>query len=353
MGFLRWVLTKIISYFLALIATISILYLSTYGIIQAIMIGYCEYPNVDAVKLNILGGSEGTSKPFLQQLATSSSAYSNCLSQFGFNQSFPVRFGLQLYRLVTFSFGNSYIIIWNGSHNVGTIIAGYLPNTILLFTTAALILIALGTLIGLLAAKMLGSFWDRLVPIVAMIHSSFPAWWLAMLLIAGLGYGLKILPPYGMTSVPAPTDSLLFGLGVLRHMILPILALLTVGLGGFAYVVRSLVISTMSEDFVLTAKARGFSESRVIFRHVFRTASPAIATQAILATTASLAGAFVTEIVFLWPGIGLLTYWAIQDNDLPVIIGVAFVLALVLFVGLFIGDLVYGLLDPRIKTDSE
>src|SRR5579884_581835 len=135
--------------------------------------------------------------------------------------------------------------------------------------------------------------------------------WLGFLLIAALGYGLNVLPAYGMTSVPPPKHWFFYDINVAQHMILPMLAFLIVGIGGFAYVVRSLVISTMGEDFVLTARARGIPESRVLFRHVFRTASPAITTQAILAVTASFAGALTTEIVFNWPGVGLLTYIAI------------------------------------------
>jgi len=167
-------------------------------------------------------------------------------------------------------------------------------------------------------------------------------------LIAGLAYSLVLFPTSGMMSVPAPTNPILYVDSLLDHMTLPLLAFLIVNIGGFAYVIRSLVVSTMGEDFVLTAKARGFTESRIIFRHVLRTASPAIATQSILAVTGSLAGGLTTEIVFNWPGVGLLTYNSILANDVPIILGITFVLTVVLLIGLYIGDIVYGLLDPRI-----
>jgi peptide/nickel transport system permease protein len=261
-----------------------------------------------------------------------------------------VRYALQMYQLLSFNLGYSNTIVWNGSHNVGVIIAAYLPNTILLFASATTILVALGVVIGLLAARSLGGTLDRIVPFIAMLQSSLPSWWLAIILIAFLGYGVGLFPTKGMTSVPPPTNSLLYDLDIAHHMILPIITLLIVGLGAFAYIVRNLVVSTMEEDFVITARARGMTESKIVFKHVFRTASPAIATQAILAIVGSFAGAMLVEITFIWPGIGYLTYLAINNIDIPVIEGITFVLAFVLFSGLLVGELVYGLLDPRIRS---
>jgi peptide/nickel transport system permease protein len=350
LGFGKFVITKSVSYFLVLIATVSILYLLTYKIIQNVIVASATEQG-DEFRQALLKTNTHLTPAQVDQLVHSYEQ--NYLSQFALNQPAPVKFAVQMYRLLTFNFGSSYEIVWNGSHNVNTIIAGYLPNTILLFTTATLILIALGTIIGLLAAKSAGSIWDKIVPMIAVVHSSLPSWWLGFLLIAALGYGLNVLPAYGMTSVPPPKNWFFYDINVAQHMILPMLAFLIVGIGGFAYVVRSLVISTMGEDFVLTARARGIPESRVLFRHVFRTASPAITTQAILAVTASFAGALTTEIVFNWPGVGLLTYIAIFSNDLPVILGITFVLTIILLVGLYIGELVYGLLDPRIRVGND
>ncbi len=352
MGFGRFVLTKAVSYFLVLMATVSILYLATYRVIQKVITSSAAALG-EEYKQNLLRSTHlsGLTPTQVQVLVTDFEK--SYLAQFAFSQPLPVKFSVQIFRLLTLNFGQSYVLKWNGSQSVNVIIAGYLPNTILLFTTATLILIALGTIIGLLAARSAGSGWDRVVPIIAVVHSSLPAWWLGFLLIAGLGYDLNLLPTQGLTSVPAPTGALAYALNVGEHMVLPVLSILIVGLGGFAYVVRSLVISTMGEDFVLTARARGLPESRILFRHILRTASPAITTQAILAITGSFGGALVTEIVFNWPGIGLLTYMAIFSNDLPVIIGITFVLTIILLVGLFIGELVYGLLDPRIRVGNE
>ena len=151
-------------------------------------------------------------------------------------------------------------------------------------------------------------------------------------------------------SVPPPI-SLIGRIGdFLDHLTLPLLSFFVVNVGSFGYVIRSLVVSTMSEDFVLTAKARGISDQRILFSHVLRTVSPSIATQSLIAVASSFAGGLTTEVVFRWPGLGLLTYNAILSNDLPIIIASTFVLTIILLLGLYIGEMMYGVLDPRIKA---
>ena len=348
MGYGSFLVKKTVSYFSALIVTLSIVYIGTYPEIQKVIIASSNFLT-GQYQQSLLKNSKGLSQAQIHTLVLGFKA--NYLSAFGFNQPLPIKFVLQIYNLLTFHFGTTFFIdAPNGSNQVGAVIAAYLPNTILLFTTGTILLIILGTIIGLFAARAAGSVWDRIVPFVAVVHSSLPTWWLGFLLIAGLAYSLALFPTSGMMSVPAPSNPLLYAGSLLDHMTLPLLAFLIVNIGGFAYVIRSLVVSTMGEDFVVTAKARGFTESRIIFRHVLRTASPAIATQSILAVTGSLAGGLTTEIVFNWPGVGLLTYDSILANDVPIILGITFVLTVVLLIGLYIGDIVYGLLDPRIKS---
>lgn len=349
MGYSSFVIKKVISYFLVLYATMSILYVFTYPIIQQVIVKSANF-FLAQERIQILKAHPDTSPSQLNFLLKQ--AEQTYLAAFGFNQPLPVKYVIQMKQLLTLNFGTAYFLrAPDGSANVNTIIASYLPNTIILFTTATIIVVAVGTLIGLLAARYVGSFWDRLIPTIAVLHSSLPSWWIGFLLIAGLAYGLRAFPPGGITSVPPPKTAIGYFLSVGDHMVLPILAIFIVGVGGFAYVVRSLVISTMGEDFVTSLRARGIPERKVLFKHVLRTTSPSIATQVILAVASSLAGSLTLEVVFLWPGVGLLTYNAILSNDVPVIMGVTYVLTIVLLIGLLLGELVYGLLDPRIKVE--
>jgi peptide/nickel transport system permease protein len=348
LGYPSFLAKKTLSYFAALIATVSIVYIGTYPEIQKVIISSSNFL-AGQYEQSLLKSGKGLTATQIHTLVAGFK--SNYLSAFGFSQPLPVKYALQLYNLLSFHFGTTFFIdAPNGSNQVSSVISAYLPNTILLFTTGTLLLIVLGTIIGLFAARAAGSIWDRIVPFVAVIHSSLPTWWLGFLLIAGLAYSVALFPTSGMMAIPTPTNPLAYVGSLMYHMTLPLIAFLIVNIGGFAYVIRSLVVSTLGEDFVLTAKARGFNESRIVFRHVLRTASPAIATQSILAVAGSFGGVLTVEIVFNWPGVGLLTYNSILANDVPIILGVTFVLTLILLAGLYIGDIVYGLLDPRIKS---
>lgn len=346
MGYGIFVLKKGISYFLVLIATLTILYVFTFPILQEVIAKSINF-EVAQFTQELLKHSHNLNST---QLQLSIQKYKESLiSAYGLNQPIIDKYFIQMYNLLRFNFGDAYFLqAPSGSRQVSAIIAYYLPNTILLFTTATIIFIIVGTIIGLLSAK--SRFWEKVIAIIAVIHSSIPTWWLGFVLIAALAYSIKIFPPGGMTSVPPPKNPFDYGISVLYHMALPLITIFIVNVGGFAYIVRSLVASIMKEDFIITAKARGLPDSRILYRHVLRSASPSIATQAILALAGSLGGSLTTEVVFQWPGVGLLTYVAITLDDLPIILGITYVLTIVLLLGLFLGELVYGILDPRIKV---
>ncbi len=346
MGYISFVVKRAIIYFSVLMATLTILYIFTFPILQEVIEKSINYELAQYVHA-LLTHSTHVNITYIDEKEQEFKQY--LIAAYGLNQPIIVRYFVQMYDLLTFNFGYAYFMQSpSGSKSVSAIIAYYLPNTILLFTTATIIYIIVGTIIGLLSAR--SRFWEKAIAVIAVVHSSIPTWWLGFILIAALAYGIKLFPPGGMTSVPPPKNPFDYGMDVLYHMALPLITIFIVNVGGFAYIVRSLVVATMKEDFVITARARGLPDSRVLYRHVLRTASPSIATQAILALAASLSGSLTTEVVFEWPGVGYLTYVAIILNDIPVILGVTYVLTIVLLVGLFIGELVYGLLDPRIKV---
>lgn len=349
MGYVSFLVKKTIIYFTVLFATMTILYIFTFPVLQEVILKSINFQVAQFTQV-LLRHETNVNVTLLNEKIQQYKEY--LIASYGLNQPIIVRYFIQMYDLLTFHFGDAYFIqAPSGSREVSAIIAYYLPNTILLFTTSTIIYIIVGTLIGLLSAK--SRFWEKVIGVIAVVHSSIPTWWLGFILIAALAYGVKLFPPGGMTSVPPPKNPIDYGLSVMYHMALPFLSIFIVNVGGFAYIVRSLVTTTMKEDFVMTARARGLPESRVLYKHVLRTASPSIATQAILALAASMAGGLTTEVVFEWPGVGYLTYVSIMQDDLPVILGVTYVLTIVLLVGLFLGELVYGLLDPRIKVGEE
>jgi len=349
LGFGKYILKKVLIYFSVLFASMTILYVFTFPILQEVINKSIDYQVlkfkdhlIEANRNNILNAT---------QIQILSEKYKEALiSAYGVNQPTIDKYFIQMYNLLHFNFGYAYYLqAPSGSKEVSAIIAYYLPNTVLLFTTGTIIFIIVGTIIGLLSAK--SKIWEKIIAIIAVVHSSLPGWWVAFILVAALAYSMRIFPTGGMVSIPPPKNPFDYGISVLYHMALPLISMFIVSIGGFSYIVRSLVASTLKEDFVTTAKARGLPDSRILYKHVLRTASPSIATQAILAITGSFGGSLLIEIIFEWPGVGWLTYQAITQNDLPVILGVTYVLTIVLLVGLFLGELAYGLLDPRIRSE--
>ena len=349
MTFRRFVITKTISYAIALVATVSILYVGIYPSLQHVITNQATL-ETQLFMQSLLKNAHGSlSQAQIQSQGAIFKA--SFLSQFGFSQPLPVKFALQLFHLFTFQFGTSYFnLAPNGSNLVSNIIVAYLPNTILLFTSGTILVVLVGSIVGLLAARSAGGKLDRSIPFIAVFHSSLPTWWVGFLFIAYFAYAVNLFPSGGIISVPPP-QGMIPQLGdFLYHLTLPLMAFFVVNVGGFAYVIRSLVVSTMGEDFVLTAKARGIPDNRILFRHVLRTVSPSIATQSVLAVAGSFGGAITVEVVFRWPGLGFLTYIAILSNDLPIIIATTFVLTIILLLGLYLGELMYGVLDPRIRS---
>jgi len=345
----RFLIVKTISYAVALVATVSILYVGIYPSLQRVIQNQANAAGQQFMQ-SLLKTSHGSLTQAEVQAETALYKAS-FLRQFAFNQPLPVKYVTQLERMFTFHFGTSYFTLApNGSNLVSNIIAAYLPNTILLFTTGTILVVVAGSLIGLQAARSAGGKLDRSIPFIAVFHSSLPTWWVGFLFIAFFAYTLKLFPSGGIISVPPPSGVIPHFGDFLYHLALPLLAFFVVNVGGFAYVIRSLVVSTMGEDFVLTAKARGISDNRILFRHVLRTVSPSIATQAVLAVAGSFGGAITVEVVFRWPGLGLLTYESILSNDLPIIMATTFVLTVILLLGLYLGELMYGVLDPRIRS---
>lgn len=345
----RFVLAKTISYAVALLATVSILYVGIYPSLQHVIQNQATVQTQQFMQSLAKSAHGALSQAEIQREAAAYKA--NFLSAFGFNQPLPLKFAIQMEHLFTFQFGTSYFTLApNGSNLVSSVIAAYLPNTILLFTTGTILVVLVGSVIGLVAARAAGGKLDRSIPFIAVFHSSLPTWWVGFIFIAYFAYTVNLFPSGGIISVPPPSGVLpRFG-DFLAHLALPLAAFFVVNVGGFAYVIRSLVVTTMSEDFVLTARARGLTDNRILFSHVLRTVSPSIATQAVLAVAGSFGGAITVEVVFRWPGLGLLTFDSILSNDLPVIIATTFVLTIVLLLGLYIGELLYGVLDPRIKS---
>ncbi|MGM0641110.1 MAG: ABC transporter permease [Thermotogota bacterium] len=254
---------------------------------------------------------------------------------------------------VTFNFGKSTSLKSSqGSREVKDIIFETIPRTLILFTTAILIDIFLGIIIGMKKAQKPGSFMDKSTSVVTMIVYGMPSWWLGMIMIMFFSYTLNIFPSGGMSSVPTPTG-FAYILDFLHHLALPVIVLVGIGFWARAFLTRNIVLGTLQEDYIMAARARGIKERSVIFGHGLRTAAPPLVTMSLLAILTSVGGNLVFEGIFNWPGMGNLYWNAVRQNDVPVLLGNLSITTGLYISGLVVLDIVYGLLDPRIKVGGK
>ena len=262
----------------------------------------------------------------------------------------PQRMGFAMYKLLILDFGHAtFLTSDSGSSNVSDILLEKIPRTVLLFTTATIIISIIGILLGALSGSKVGSVTDRITSMFAVISSSFPVWWVGMLMIFLFAFTYQIFPARA-TPTLLPTDPGYIG-ALLYHMTLPLITIVLIGFGSWAYLVRNFMVGTMQEDFITAKKTIGIDKKKIIYKHALKNAAPPIITILALSLSGSLGGAIITEAVFDWPGMGRLYFEAITVMDLPVIIGATYVLTVLFLISIFVADLLYGYFDPRVKTE--
>ena len=222
-----------------------------------------------------------------------------------------------------------------------------LKNTVPMVTVGTLAAIVVGVASGVLSAWRRGSPPDHVSTNVAIFFYAFPTQWLGlMLLILFAG----VLPAGGMSNPflfgPEPFWQHLGDVGT--HMILPAATLMLTAYGSYTLVVRSSMLETMGEDYVLTARAKGLPDRRIVWRHAVRNALLPLVTLVALELGYIVGGAVLIEVIFSWPGIGQAMYTAIGQRDYPMLQGGFLILTVSVIVLNFFADLLYFRLDPRI-----
>jgi len=236
----------------------------------------------------------------------------------------------------------------SGSRQVRLILLERLPPTLVLFATENFILFFLSVFLALALSRKYGSVFDRLV-VALTPTSSAPGWFYGIFLILIFAGILGLLPFGGMVKAPPPTDKLEYAMSLLRHMILPLSALLISSIFLTVYNWRTFFLIYSSEDYVEMAQAKGLSEREIERRYVLRPTLPTIITSFALSLIALWTGAIILETVFNWPGIGRQIYRAIGLYDTPVIVGSTVIYAYLLAITLFLLDIIYALVDPRVR----
>ncbi len=237
----------------------------------------------------------------------------------------------------------------SGSRLVSLIILERLPATLLLMATSNLILFFAAIFIALSLSRRYGSFIDKMV-VGLSPTSSAPPWFYGIFMILIFAAFLKWLPFGGMIDSPPPAAGLPYALSVLKHMILPVSALIISALFISIYNWRTFFLIYSSEDYVDMAKAKGLTDRDIERRYILRPTLPTIITSFGLLLIGIWTGAIITETVFQWPGIGRATFRAIGLYDTPVIVGLTIIYAYMLAITVFLLDFIYALVDPRVKV---
>jgi peptide/nickel transport system permease protein len=265
------------------------------------------------------------------------------------DEPFVVRSFDYLYQAIRLDLGRAeYMNSDSGSRRVYDIIAERLPATLLLFGTANLLVFFVSIYFALRLARNYGSFADRLVIALAPT-SAAPAWFFGIFMILLFAFAVPLLPPGGMVDVPPPEGPLAYGLSVLRHMILPLAAMFFSSIFISIYSWRTFFLIYSSEDYVEMARAKGLPSRLVEQRYILRPTLSPIITSFALMLIGLWSGAIILERIFNWPGLGTLLFQAIGLNDTPVVLGSVVIFAYLLAVTVFLLDILYAFLDPRVR----
>jgi peptide/nickel transport system permease protein len=262
------------------------------------------------------------------------------IAQRGFNKPVWIQLWWQFYNYAHLNFGNSF----HYNEPVRTLIAQKLPNT--------LALVGISTILALIVAVPLGVFQtvrrnkpsDYVLSSLAFIFYAMPPFVLGPLLILFLAVDIHIFNP-----VIDPSQSVWSIITNLKEFTLPVVSLAAVTVASFSRYMRSSMMDALAEDYVRTAKAKGAGRGRVLFRHAFRNALIPIITLIGLSLPAIAGGAVITETVFNYPGMGLATFIGASSFDVNVVISTTVVATVLTVAGSLIADLLYAVVDPRIR----
>ena len=249
----------------------------------------------------------------------------------GFNDPLPVQYGRFLAGALRGDFGESL----RYKQDALGLVLERLPATLLLAGASLLLTVGVALPLGVLSAVRRNSLLDHVGTVATVLGQATPGFWLGLMLIFVFSVKLRWLPTGGT--------------GSLAHLAMPAVVLAAFFAARIARLTRSAVLDALGEDYVLTARAKGLGEGRVVGKHTLRNSAIPIVTLAGLEAGQLLGGAVITETIFAWPGLGRLTVQALLNRDFPVVLAAVFLVSVMYTLINLLVDLLYGWLDPRVR----
>jgi peptide/nickel transport system permease protein len=295
-----------------------------------------------------------------QQAINDPSAVAAFRSHYGLDKPLPEQYGLYLWHLVHGDLGQS-----EQNHDaVRHDLAQFIPATAELAIFSMIIATVVGISLGLIAALRRNKLTDQILRVVSLGGISMPTFWLGLIAFYIFFFRLNWLPGTGRLdpiTIPPPShtgfytiDALIDGqwstfTDAFRHLVLPGLVLAAYNIGLLTRYTRSAVLEVINDDYVRAARSKGMPARVVLLRHILRAAMPSIITVIGLSFANVMTGTVLVEKIFAWPGIGLYAYNSASTLDLPAIMGVSLFVAVVYITINFIVDVLYGVIDPRLR----
>ncbi|MDP2803046.1 MAG: ABC transporter permease [Phreatobacter sp.] len=288
----------------------------------------------------VLAGEAGGAPPeYVEQLR----------ARFGLDKPVLVQLGLYLKNIVLLDLGFSF----RNNAPVLELILGRLWPTLLLMGATLVISVGGGVILGVVAALGVRTWRDHLISIAAVIAYATPLFWIGLMLILVFSIRLNWFPTSGMEDVVAFHEGWARVVDIAHHLVLPTITLSLFYLALYTRLMRATVLEQRGAEYATTARAKGLTERAITLRHVLRNALLPVVTMAGVQVGALLGGSVVVETVFAWPGLGQLAYQSLFARDFNLLLGIFFLSACLVVIVNIIVDVIYVLLDPRIRVGGQ
>lgn len=249
----------------------------------------------------------------------------------GLDRPLVAQYSIFLWNAVRGDFGRSFL----QRQPALDLVFDRVPATLLLSSVALLLSVTVGVTVGVVSAWKRNSWWDRIAMVLALVGQATPSFWIGIMAILIFAVWLKWLPPSGYGSP--------------QQLILPAVTLGVLSMATTARVTRSSMLEILGQDFIRVARAKGLGERNILLRHALRNAGIPVVTLVALELGVMLSGAVIVETIFAWPGIGRLAVESILARDFPVVQAIVFLSSVIYILLNLLTDLVYTLIDPRIR----
>lgn len=249
----------------------------------------------------------------------------------GFDRPFHIQFFSYIGDILQGNFGDSY----QYGESALSLVLERLPATLELATASIIVALVIAIPLGIVSAMKPNSWIDSIATTLSVIGKAVPNFWLGIMLILIFAVQIQWFP--------------VSGTGSLKHIVLPAITLGTGMSAEITRLVRSNMIEVLSQDYIRTARSKGNKMGTIIFKHAFRNALVPVITVTLLQLASLVGGSFITEMIFAWPGVGQLIIQAVYEKDLPIIQAAVFVTAILILLMNLFTDVLYRVLDPRIK----